>query len=296
MQYCKVILNGVPTPMFAHTYESAHYDYMLPKSENQIEISYVEQGEVVVWKDGCISHVRPENTLCVIYNKEDIRCNSKAPLHRHITLGLSVDYEMVPISEGQVIACSKEREIDNEDKVFAILPLDQGFIMPANGKIPNMIREIIRTYANVSTANRLLLTSKIMKLLSEITQECIRQSFISKQMPPGNILSVQKAMQYVSEHIQQRIMVEDIAKAVDLSPGYLSNVFKRVTGQTLMEYINRTKLKLVKELVLNGQMTYSQAGEYVGISDTSYLSRLFRKYLGTTIRELKGETQSFISE
>ena len=295
MQYCKVILNGVPTPMFAHTYESTHYDYALPRSENQLEISYIEQGEAKVWKNGRVAYIRPENTLAATYNKEDIRCNSDAPIHRHITVGLSLDYELVPVSEAQVIAYSKETDVTAGDKIFAILPMEQGFVLPSNSKIPNMIREIIRTYANVSAGNRLLLTSKIMKLLSEITQECVRQSFISEQITPGNILSVQRAMQYISEHIQQRIMVEEIAKAADLSPGYLSNVFKSVTGQTLMEYINRTKINLVKELVLNGQMTYSQAGEYVGISDSSYLSRLFRKYLGTTIRELRGE-QPVISD
>ena len=288
MRYCKVILNAVPTPIFAHTYESTHYDILLPRTDKELEISYIEQGTVDIYKKGQRVYTKPENMLSVIYNKEDIRCHSDATLHRHITVGLSLDYEVMPISEEHIIACSRETALPAEGKIFAIMPLEQGFVLSPKSKIPNLIREIIRMYPNVSAENRLLLVAKIMKLLSEITQECVRQSFVSKQIPPGNILSVQRAMRYVSEHIQQRIMVDDIAKAVELSPGYLSNVFKSVTGQTLTEYINRTKLQLVKELVLNGQMTFSQAGEYVGIYDSSYLSRLFRKYLGATIRELKG--------
>lgn len=287
MNYCKVILKQVPTPIFAHTYESDHYDYTIPKCKNGMEISFIEKGQSNVWKDGKLAYTKPENTLFVNYNKEDIRCNSDAPLHRHITVGLSVEYEMVPISEEHIVASNRETDKDRSSQnVFAILPMP-AIMLPQNSKIPNVIREIIQAYPDSSTANQLHLTSRIMKLFSEITQECIRQSFVSKQIPPGNILCTQNAMRYISENIQRKIRVEEVAEAVNLSPGYLSNVFKTVTGQTLTEYINRTKLQVVKELVLNGQMTFAQAGDYVGITDTSYLSRLFRKYMDTTIQKLR---------
>lgn len=291
MQYCKVILNEVPVPLFAHIYESTRYDYLLPQMENTLELSFIEQGDVLVSQEGIYTQTHRENTLIAIYNKKDIQCRSDAPLHRHITVGLTLDFEMHPISEAQIIDLERNGALAADGKICAILPLEQGLQLSPNSKIPDLIREIIRLYPNGSTGNRLLLVSKIMKLLSEVTQECVRRSFLLKQISPANILCVQRAMQYISGRIQQRIMVEEVAKAVELSPGYLSNVFKQVTGQTLIEYVNRTKLQIVKELVLNGQMTFSQAGEYVGIPDSGYLSRIFRKYLGTTIRELKNQPE-----
>ncbi len=296
MNYCKIILKQVPTPIFAHTYESAHYDYILPKSPNEMEISFIEQGAVNVWKNGKLIDITPEQSFAVNFNKEEIRCSSDAPLHRHITVGISAEYEMIPISEEQVIACSREAETHRDSQeVFAILPMKRWTNLSQGSKLPNMIREIIRAYPDASAANRLYLNAQIMRLLSEITQESVRQSFVAKQIPPGNILCVQKAMRYISENIQRKIMVDEIAEAVNLSPGYLSNVFKTVTGQTLTEYINRTKLKIVRELVLNGQMTFAQAGEYVGITDSSYLSRLFRRYMDTTIQKLRKD-HNIISE
>ena len=296
MNYCKIILKQVPTPIFAHTYESDHYDYTLPKSPHEMEISFIEQGTVNVWKDGKRIGVIPEQSFTINYNKEEIRCNSDAPWHRHITVGISAEYEMMPISEEEVIACSRENETHRDSpEVFAILPMGVWTNLSQSSKIPNMIREIIRAYPDNSTSNRLYLNAQIMRLLSEITQESVRQSFVSKQIPPGNILCVQKAMRFISENIQRKIMVDEVAEAVNLSAGYLSNVFKTVTGQTLTEYINRTKLKIVRELVLNGQMTFTQAGEYVGITDSSYLSRLFRRYMDTTIQKLKKD-HNIISE
>lgn len=288
MRYCKVILKQVPTPVFAHTYQGSLCNCLLPKCENCLEISFVEKGEITVWKQGTVAYKCPEHTLSVDYNKEDVMCDSKEPWHRHITVGMEVKYEMIPVSEEEIIACSRETNLsENGQDLCAILPMDCGMKLPDSSKIPNMIREIILSYSNNSMANRLLLTAQIMKLLSEVTQECIRQSFASEKITPGNLLCVQKAMQYISENIHKKVRVEEIADAAKLSPGYLGNVFKAVTGQTLTEYVNRTKLQVVKELVLSGKMSFAQAGEHVGITDTSYLSRLFRKYLDTTIQELK---------
>ena len=292
MQYCKIVLKEIPMPVFAHTYENTQYDYVLLQEPQSLELSFIEQGAVDVYQKD--QHVRsmPENSLHVIYSKEDIRLRSEAKLHRHITVGLKMDYEIIPLTEQQVIAHGTDPD---GGSIFAILPVEKILELSDAGKIPGLIREIIQLYPNEAAGNRLVLVSKIMKLLYEVTQECIRQSYLSQKIPPGNILYVQKVMRYVSEHIREKMTVDEIAKAVERSPGYLSNVFKHVTGQTLTEYINRTKLNLVKELVISGKMTYSRAGEYVGISDSCYLSRLFRKHMGMTIRELKHE-QKAISE
>ncbi len=290
MKYYKIILKQIPILAFAHTYESASFDCVLHQCKDFLEISFVEKGEITVREEGQIVYRCPEHTLSVDYNKRELHFNSEAPWHKHITVGLSVEYEMVPISEQDIIASSREKDGDeNAQEMYCILPEESGLELLENSKIPSIIRAIIRDYPNISVSNRLSLTSKIMKLLSEITQECIRQSFMVEQITPGNVLCVQKAMQYISENIQRKVKGEEIAEAVQLSAGYLGSVFKAVTGQTLTEYMNRTKLQVVKELVLSGQMTFAQAGEYVGIGDTNYLSRLFRKYLDTTIQELKRE-------
>ena len=56
------------------------------------------------------------------------------------------------------------------------------------------------------------------------------------------------AKRYIISRIRERIYVSEVADYVNLSVGYLSNLFKRCTGQTLIEYINITKLNLVKKL------------------------------------------------
>ena len=54
---------------------------------------------------------------------------------------------------------------------------------------------------------------------------------------------------------------------------------------TIVEYINREKLKLVKDQITTMKVTLEEAGAEVGITDVKYLSRLFKKYNGITAME-----------
>lgn len=292
MQYVRVVFEQLPKILFAHSYESAHYKYLLPKVDDILELLFVEQGQVDVYRDGRLIRTIPEKSLHILRNYETLELRSNAPLHRHITVGLAMRFEMIPISEGQVVSCSREIQ---EGKFAAILPLDQGFDLEYSTKIPDLIREIIHSNSVDTVDNELMAVSRVMRLLAEITKECVRKSLITKQLSPAGILYTEKAMQYISEHIREQIATEDIADFVKVSSRYLRKIFKEVTGQTLTEYINRSKMMMVKNLVLNGRMTYKQAGEYVGISDSGYLSRLFRQYMGVSIREMMNG-KSIISE
>ena len=85
--------------------------------------------------------------------------------------------------------------------------------------------------------------------------------------------------------MDKKLTVGEIAGYLHISDGYFSRLFKSVTGQTVIEYVNRVKLERVRDLIASRQATLREAGESVGIYDENYLSRLFRQYMGLTVRE-----------
>lgn len=48
---------------------------------------------------------------------------------------------------------------------------------------------------------------------------------------------------YIQDHIETKLSREDIAEAVYLSPGYMTRLFKKETGMTLLDYIISRKNK-----------------------------------------------------
>ena len=103
----------------------------------------------------------------------------------------------------------------------------------------------------------------------------------------ANLLYVKRAKKYIAENVNRTIRVDEIAATLNITPQYLCTLYKKVTGTTIVNYINRLKLENIKNLVVNNGISIRQAGESVGLYDESYISRIFKKYYGLNLSELK---------
>ena len=91
-----------------------------------------------------------------------------------------------------------------------------------------------------------------------------------------------KVKQYIHHHYAENLNVENLARQVYLSPGYLSVVFKEETGVNLNRYVRDIRMKKSRELLENTSMKISQIAKEVGFSNNSYFCRSFREYFGVT--------------
>lgn len=72
----------------------------------------------------------------------------------------------------------------------------------------------------------------------------------------------------------------------DLTPAYLSALFKRETGSSLLGYITQVRLDAAKELLMQGQPV-ARIAEQCGFRDSSALIRVFKKSTGLTPGQYK---------
>lgn len=97
-----------------------------------------------------------------------------------------------------------------------------------------------------------------------------------------SLRSVQKAMTYIETHFHQHITLEEISDHVNLSPNYFSNIFKKTTGKTFVEYLSQRRIEHSKELLLDLDYTVYQVAHAVGYNDARYFSRVFKSIVGKT--------------
>lgn len=289
MAYYRILIRQIPRISFAHGYKTDHYDIQFPVAEQMMEISCLEQGNVIrTYADGEQVFI-PTPSLAVSFRDRAFSMRSEAPLHSHFTVGFMMDFEKYPITKEQIVVCSREAYKQSSSySLMAILP-DFRKINQQNSNIEKRIIQIIHAYASPGNTRDICCAGLLFDLLTEITEECVRDAMADSisELSPGSLEYIQRAMQYISGHLEKKIMIEDIAAYLKISSGYLSHIFKSVTGQTVIEYITRVKLKRIKELIVNKQATLREAGECVGIYDENYLSRIFKKYMGLTVREYK---------
>jgi AraC family L-rhamnose operon transcriptional activator RhaR len=74
----------------------------------------------------------------------------------------------------------------------------------------------------------------------------------------------------------------ELARRVHLSAAYLCRCFVRDLGLSPLRYLERYRLELVAQLLLDSDMTITEISARVGIADPNYLARRFRAAHGFT--------------
>ena len=97
-------------------------------------------------------------------------------------------------------------------------------------------------------------------------------------------LVVRKAKLYIEKnYVKKFVTLERIAESVSVSPSYLSSIFKKELGVSVVEYITDFRLKAAKG-IMDGEplLPVMQVAERVGYSDPYYFSKCFRKHFGVS--------------
>ena len=112
-------------------------------------------------------------------------------------------------------------------------------------------------------------------------------------------IHVVKCIEYIQDHLHNRIMIEELAEYVELNPSYLSRLFKKETGVSISEYIRQIKIDAAKNMLIYSDFTVAQIASILAFPDQSYFTEVFHKMVGETpkqyqanhLRELSLETK-----
>lgn len=99
--------------------------------------------------------------------------------------------------------------------------------------------------------------------------------------------AITRAIALIRENYQKDIGLEWVAQQVYLSAGYLSGLFKRETGKSIIQYITILRMEKARELLTQTNRKIADIAQAVGYSNTSYFCLLFRKYYGVTAHQMQ---------
>lgn len=106
-----------------------------------------------------------------------------------------------------------------------------------------------------------------------------KQSIISK--------SITMCIEYVYNHIHDRITIEDLAAYTDLSPSYLSRLFKKELGISVSDYIREKKIDKAQNLLKYSDFTPVEIANYLSFSSQSHFIQTFEKMVGMTPKKYR---------
>lgn len=104
----------------------------------------------------------------------------------------------------------------------------------------------------------------------------------------GSIIS--KAKDHINaRYFDPELSLISVASYVNMSPSHFSTIFSQETGETFIEYLTATRIKKAMELLKNTNNKSSEIAYRVGYNDPHYFSYLFKKVMGQTPKEYRGE-------
>lgn len=126
-----------------------------------------------------------------------------------------------------------------------------------------------------------------LKELHSYYKEQLESLFTSMEADNGKRTIIQVQLYVQSHYSDSLLSVKEISKAVYLTPNYLSNVFKREMGCSLVEYIRDVRIKNSLPLLSDNSFKLYHIALKVGFTDANYYAKMFKKTMGLTPSEYK---------
>ena len=135
--------------------------------------------------------------------------------------------------------------------------------LPSMEALPNLMTEIFRNYCRL-----------------------VRTHAMQTYSPP-----VQKALVYIDANLSENISLRTLADTLNVSPGYLSTLFHKETGQKLTDYINQRRILHAKHLLKTTRLQIQTVAQHCGIMDVHYFSKVFKRHTGQTPKQYRDSRQ-----
>lgn len=98
---------------------------------------------------------------------------------------------------------------------------------------------------------------------------------------------VKIAIEYMMKHYYEPISLAAIAESVHVTPNYFSRVFRKETGESFVEWLNKYRVEKAKELLNDRSLKTYEVAEKVGFNDYKHFSYNFKKYMNCSLTEYK---------
>ena len=99
-------------------------------------------------------------------------------------------------------------------------------------------------------------------------------------LPPHTGALVKKAILYLNRNASQQIVRWKLADTVHVSEDYLTRIFHKEIGLSLWEYLNRYRIYIATNMLLETNDTIYEIAENSGFQDQAYFCRVFKKIYG----------------
>lgn len=160
-----------------------------------------------------------------------------------------------------------------------------------NHEITELINKLIRICSSSDKSKNIYADLQLKELLIRLLQS---QQLGHAEEGSGNNVNGNRqnfVLNYIQEHLTEKIAVDALSRKAYLSRNLFFRWFREQFGITPLEYVNKERIKLAKQLLAKPQSNIYDVSKLCGFTDVNYFVRVFRKLEGTTPKAYQSTLQ-----
>ena len=104
-----------------------------------------------------------------------------------------------------------------------------------------------------------------------------------------------KIQRQLEQNYGEKFTLASLAAEHHISASYLSHLFKRITGYTIIQYLTMCRLSVARKLLSETDLSITEVVYATGFSDCSNFSRLFKREIGCSPMDYKKQEKELLS-
>lgn len=128
----------------------------------------------------------------------------------------------------------------------------------------------------------------LIDYISESSEKSNKSSSDETNTVPGSIFPItpsdllNKVFRFIEANYYRPMTLTDIANEVGISPSYLTNLMRRVTGATVQNWVIQRRMAAARTLLEETDKSLEEVADMIGYQNVVHFFRQFRQYYGTT--------------
>jgi AraC-like DNA-binding protein len=151
-----------------------------------------------------------------------------------------------------------------------------------NNEITDLINKLIRICSSTDLAKNIYADLSMKELLIRLVQSQHLVQVSHEIQNQKNHSRLHFVLHYIQENLTDKILVDKLCQKAYMSRNQFYQWFREQFGMTPLDYINRERIKVAKQLLADSRNTISSVSYQCGFADVNYFVRLFKQKEGIT--------------
>ncbi len=273
--------------------------------DNMVKFDYQMQRQELPWGMDCCTQIE---------NCKDCFENIKEMLVRCVSKGCFKLFSAGDFSEQEYREISYPIQADRK----VLSALERGDYAQVKKEMDQFLQQIIREEYRAKEIRRaaLKLVTRMMDMAKEINQKAYEkmkeQDYLKEVLlaytkeelqrtlyQVGKLVcdkckkegisnyTINRTLEYVETHFKEGITLEKTAEVLNITPEYLSTLFKREMGMNFSVFLKEFRMKQAKRLLKSTNLKIYEIAQECGYSNSNYFTKVFKEVTGISPAEYR---------